>query len=186
MEALIEERDLLIRPMRDCGSDYALMAKWLSDDRVLQFYEGRDRPFSIEQIRTEFSPAVLAREQVTPCLLIFNGNPIGYLQFYPVTQGVYGMDQFLGEVELWNRGLGTRAVLLMLRYLFRVEGARKATLDPHADNPRAIRCYEKCGFRKVKLLPRHELHEGEYRDCWLMEVEPREVESAILKLSLHA
>ena len=41
--------------------------------------------------------------------------------------------------------------------------------DPQAWNERAIRCYEKCGFKKVKLLPKHELHEGEYRDCWQIE-----------------
>lgn len=34
---------------------------------------------------------------------------------------------------------------------------------------RAIRCYEACGFRKVKRLPAHELHEGQWKDCWLME-----------------
>ena len=96
------------------------------------------------------------------------------------------MDQFIGEVDLWNRGLGTRAVLLLLTYLFRSEGARKVTLDPHADNFRAIRCYEKCGFRKVKLLPAHEMHEGANRDCWWMEVEHSEFESAILKLHSHA
>jgi len=33
----------------------------------------------------------------------------------------------------------------------------------------AVRCYEKSGFKKVKLLPAHELHEGAMRDCWLME-----------------
>jgi len=47
---------------------------------------------------------------------------------------------------------------------FRVKRARKVVLDPHVTKPRAIRCYEKWGFRKVKLLPRHELHEGERRD----------------------
>ena len=47
--------------------------------------------------------------------------------------------------------------------------ASKVILDPHIGNVRAIRCYEKCGFRKVKLLSLHELHEGEYRDSWLME-----------------
>jgi aminoglycoside 6'-N-acetyltransferase len=37
------------------------------------------------------------------------------------------------------------------------------------DYNRAIRCYEKAGFTNIKLLPKHESHEGEYKDCWLME-----------------
>lgn len=56
----------------------------------------------------------------------------------------------------------------MLEYLFDVKEARQVLIDPQVSNTRAIRCYEKCGFRKIKLLPRNELHEGEWRDCWLM------------------
>ena len=72
----------------------------------------------------------------------------------------------------WNRGIGTRAVSLMCDYLFGALAARTITLDPEAWNTRAIRCYEKCGFRKIKLLPAHELHEGQYRDCWIMARQP--------------
>jgi aminoglycoside 6'-N-acetyltransferase len=38
-------------------------------------------------------------------------------------------------------------------------------------NRRAARCYEKAGFRKVRILPKHELHECVWRDSWLMVVE---------------
>ena len=34
-----------------------------------------------------------------------------------------------------------------------------------------IRAYEKAGFRIIKSLPEHELHEGKMEDCWLMERE---------------
>jgi len=84
-------------------------------------------------------------------------------------EAVYGIDQFIGEISCWNRGLGTRSILLLLRYLFQAKGARNAILDPHITNLRAIRCYEKCGFRRVKVLAAHELHEGILRDAWLME-----------------
>ncbi|GAB5749465.1 hypothetical protein JMUB7480_27040 [Staphylococcus aureus] len=33
-------------------------------------------------------------------------------------------------------------------------------LDPHKNNPRAIRAYQKSGFRIIEDLPEHELHEG--------------------------
>jgi aminoglycoside 6'-N-acetyltransferase len=171
---MIEDGDLLIRPMRDDLSDYQMMARWLSDPRVLEFYDGRDQALTLNGtlngVREKYSPRILNAEGVTPCSLIYQGAPAGYLQFYPTEEGVFGIDQFIGEPELWNRGVGTRAVSLMVHYLFQVHGARKVTVDPHADNARAIRCYEKCGFRKARLLPQHELHEGSYRDCWLLEI----------------
>jgi aminoglycoside 6'-N-acetyltransferase len=45
-------------------------------------------------------------------------------------------------------------------------------LSPVADNARAIRSYEKAGFRKVRLIPNGEFLGGEWRDAWLMSVRP--------------
>lgn len=87
------------------------------------------------------------------------------------TTGLFAFDQFIGDPERWNQGLGTRAVSLLVTYLFQKKAARKIVIDPRARNPRAIRCYEKCGFHKVKLLPKKELHEGKMEDCWLMVTE---------------
>ncbi len=170
---MIEDGDLLIRRMRDEPEDYQAMARWLSDPHVLEFYDGRDRPQSVDGVREHYSPTVLADDQVGACFIVYRGVSIGYVQFYPVEDGVFGMDQFIGEPALWNHGLGTRTVSLMLEYLFLTERARKVTVDPHVDNLRAIRCYEKCGFRKVEILRQNELHEGTYRDCWLMETVKR-------------
>ena len=86
----------------------------------------------------------------------------------PTTACAFGMDLFIGESSRWNRGLGTTYVQLAPRYLVDVCAASYITLDPRVDNLRAIRCYEKCGFRRRKLLAQHEYHQGAYRDCWLM------------------
>ena len=167
MTELISDGELSIRLMRDELSDYQVMAKWLSDPRVLNL--GRDHAMPLDQIQAEFAPPDDAR---------------GYIQFYLVgeesrnsyglpadydLESVYGIDQFIGEVSCWNSGLGTRSISLLLRYLFQTNGARRVILDPQVTNLRAIRCYEKCGFRKVKILQAHEMHEGTLRDAWLME-----------------
>ena len=156
--------------MRDAEFDYSLLSTWLSDPRVLEFYEGRDQPLSPEAAREKYSVRIMAEDHNTPCIVEHNEQAIGYLQFYPADEpDTWGIDQFIGIPEKWNQGLGTRTVKLMLRYLFDSKQATRCTLDPRTTNTRAIRCYEKAGFHKVRLLPRHELHEGDVRDCWLME-----------------
>lgn len=171
---------LSVRPLRD--GDAALLLRWLTDPRVLEFYEGRDAHFTLETIREEFFDGALTR-----LIVEWEGRPAGYVQLYPVEgedreeyafdgpeQRVFAMDQFLGEPELWGHGVGRRFIRLLLEFLFGEKGAQAVLLDPHTDNVRAIRCYEACGFRKEKLLPAHELHEGTMRDCWLMVCrEPR-------------
>ena len=93
---------------------------------------------------------------------------------YPYQPGelLFGIDQFIGKPALWGKQIGRRFLALVLRRLTQEEGAAAVILDPHANNPRALRCYEACGFRKVKFLPQHELHEGVWEDCWLMEYRP--------------
>jgi aminoglycoside 6'-N-acetyltransferase len=86
------------------------------------------------------------------------------------TSGVYAIDLFIGETEYWNQGIGSRVISKLVDYLFNELNVQKVVVDPETWNTRAIHCYEKCGFVKVKLLPKHELHEGEYRDCWLMAI----------------
>lgn len=88
---------------------------------------------------------------------------------YDVGERIYGIDQFIGEPSLWARGIGTLLVSSMADFLFSQCGATRIIMDPKVRNGRALRCYEKCGFRQVRLLPNHELHEGVMQDCWLME-----------------
>ncbi len=185
-EILIQQDDVAIRLMQDNMQDYLFMAKWLTDATVLEFYEGRDKPHPLPRVLEEYRPKVLSQEKVTPCLLLYQTRAIGYLQHYRLTEAdqqsygcygageninIYGIDLFIGEVQYWNQGIGTKLLSTVLLYLFQHLHVDKVVIDPHVGNTRAIRCYEKCGFVKVKLLPEHERHEGIDRDCWLMVAE---------------
>ena len=70
--------------MRDAPDDYTRMAGWLTDERVLAFYEGRDNPFPLERIIAKYSPHVLRLEDVTACIIEQHGVPLGYAQYYPI------------------------------------------------------------------------------------------------------
>ncbi|MFD2443747.1 GNAT family N-acetyltransferase [Bacillus sp. CGMCC 1.16607] len=145
---------------------------------MLQFYEGRDRPHTIEMVEHHFYNR---RNGVVGCIIEYENTAIGYIQYYPIhsdekrkyqlpiSETIYGMDQFIGEIEYWNKGIGTLLVKSMVAYLKKDKNADRIIMDPQVQNKRAVACYEKCGFQKVRLLPNNELHEGEYRDCWLIE-----------------
>ena len=79
------------------------------------------------------------------------------------------MDQFIGEPDYWNKGIGTKYMKMVFEFLKKARKADAVILDPHQDNKRALRMYEKAGFRIIRDLPKHELHEGKKRDCYLME-----------------
>ncbi|WP_181346997.1 GNAT family N-acetyltransferase [Thalassobacillus sp. CUG 92003] len=167
---LFQQSKLRVRSLEE--RDKLILAKWLSDPSVLEFYEGRDRPFDVNKVETEFFQH---NDDVTGFMVEYDGVRIGYIQFYVcddygyADELIYGIDQFIGEPSYWNRGIGTLLVSSMAVFLCDHKQAERVVMDPHVTNERAIRCYEKSGFKKVKLLPKHEWHEGAYRECWLME-----------------
>ncbi|MFB4169365.1 GNAT family N-acetyltransferase [Virgibacillus sp. JSM 102003] len=176
---LFQNNNLIVREIEE--KDKHILAKWLSDPQVLEFYEGRDNPFDLDKVMKEF---YTSEDDVTKCIVEFEGTGIGYIQFYQLDgetkkvygyhneeENIYGTDQFIGEAAYWNKGIGTLLVSSMISYLIQNKKADRVVMDPQTRNARAIKCYEKCGFKKVKVLPKRELHEGVYQDCWLMEIE---------------
>ena len=172
---LFQNDSLKVRLLEE--QDSLLLVKWLSNPTVLEFYEGRDNPFDLDKVKSVF---YRSDDKDVKCIVEYENQAIGYIQFYPLEdetkkeygysdENVYGTDQFIGEVEYWNKGIGTSLVRAMTKYLIEKENADRVVMDPQTRNTRAIKCYEKCGFRKVKILPKRELHEGKYQDCWLIE-----------------
>ena len=172
---LFQNGSLKVRKLEE--EDNYLLAKWLSNPSVLEFYEGRDNPFNLDEVNKVFYNP---EDKKFKCIVEFDGNKIGYIQFYHLDDetkkefgyedgNIFGMDQFIGEVEYWNRGIGTVLVTSMVKFLIENKKADRIVMDPQVRNTRAIKCYEKCGFTKVKILAKKELHEGVYQDCWLIE-----------------
>lgn len=184
VEALANGTPVSLRAFRYEEADYARIAGWLSDPRVLEWYEGRDSPYDMAMVLAEFGPdGEHARDGVLQTIIEREGEPIGYLQYYPVggwaaeyeiedSTDTWAIDLFIGEPEYWSAGIGSALLSALLACLFETEGAVRVLIDPRVVNERGIRAYEKAGFRKVKVLREHELHEGRKWDNWLMEALP--------------
>ena len=91
-----------------------------------------------------------------------------------------GRDAFvglgIGETEYWSKGYGTDVMNVLLRFAFAEINLKRVTLTVFEYNPRAIRSYEKVGFRhegrKRRALNREgkrwdELYMGILREEWL-------------------
>ena len=53
----------------------------------------------------------------------------------------------IGETEYWGKGYGTDIMNVLLRFAFTEINLKRVTLSVFEYNPRAIRSYEKVGFR---------------------------------------
>jgi len=76
----------------------------------------------------------------------------------------------IGDKTCWGKGYGTAAVREVLRAGFAELGLHRIHLVVHTDNPRAIRCYEKCGFRYEGLQRQARLKGGRWYDLITMAI----------------
>ena len=72
------------------------------------------------------------------------------------------------EREFWSKGYGTDMMKLCLQYAFAELGMERVSLGLHEYNPRALRSYEKCGFRFEGRTRHDTLREGRRTDgLWM-------------------
>jgi aminoglycoside 6'-N-acetyltransferase len=89
-----------------------------------------------------------------------------------------GIDVFLSS-RFQGRGAGTDAVRTVARWLIEERGHHRLTIDPAADNARAIRTYEKVGFKPVGVMRQYERGvDGTFHDSLLMDLLAGELTSS--------
>lgn len=76
----------------------------------------------------------------------------------------------IGEKEYWGRGYGTDAIVTMLRFAFEELNLHRVSLIVYNHNHRAIRCYEKCGFRHEGKDRQARFSGGKYHDDIRMSI----------------
>lgn len=135
---------LKFRPLNP--DDFPLLLEWLSKEHVKQWWDaGED---TLEKVTHNYGE----EEQGLERFVLVEAEeseekPIGYFQHYLVPDGSIGIDQFIGEEAYINRGVGTEAVSMFVEMIMHKHEPSTIILDPLPDNKRAIRCYEKAGFR---------------------------------------
>jgi aminoglycoside 6'-N-acetyltransferase len=89
-----------------------------------------------------------------------NGSVVGMIQAYEESDPMYrhaGIDIVL-HPDAQGRGIGPEAIRLLVRHLLVDRDHHRIVIDPNAANARAIRAYEKVGFRQVGILREYEWH----------------------------
>jgi RimJ/RimL family protein N-acetyltransferase len=140
------------------GAEHApLMYDWLRRPHVAEVWSD---PPSLDEILDEY----VYRPHVDPYVVHLDGRPIGFIQSYVAAgsgggwwpditdPGVVGTDQFIGEAELLDRGVGTTMIGAFVARLFEDPAVTMVQVDPRPTNARAIRCYEKVGFQAVAVV----------------------------------
>jgi aminoglycoside 6'-N-acetyltransferase len=136
------------RPMS--ADDLPLVRDWLRVPHVKEWWHDADD--------FEFVSGDLAHHDMAQFIVTMDERPFGYLQSYrigdwhagfgPQPDGTRGIDQFIAEPGMVGRGHGSAFIRQFIEGLLD-SGTPRIVIDPSPTNPRAIRAYEKAGFRRV-------------------------------------
>jgi len=70
--------------------------------------------------------------------------------------------------EFWNLKIGTNTIETLIEWAKTTDVIRKINLKVDTENKKAIRLYEKFGFKKEGTITRESLINGSFRDSYIM------------------
>lgn len=165
---------IYLRPITYDDTDYII--RWRNSEEVRKNFIYQE-PFTKEGhecwLRTRVEIGEAAQMMICDGE---DGTPVGsvYIRDIDRRHGKAEYGIFIGEEAARGRGLGTAAARLMLRYCFEEEGLNRVYLRALAGNARAVRSYEKAGFKREGYLRQDVRLGGEYVDVIWMAALARE------------
>jgi RimJ/RimL family protein N-acetyltransferase len=98
--------------------------------------------------------------------IYFNKKRIGQINYNKIDKWAKktDMDIIIGDKENLGKGLGSDALETLMRYLFEKFKLNKIWIEASMANPRAIKAYEKVGFKKEGILREEFYSNGKYYD----------------------
>ncbi len=162
---------LYLRPISE--ADLERVTVWINDPDVRQ-YLAAYLPQS-EQDEREWIQGLSKRKDtdlVFAIVLKENNEQIGNIGLHGINhrQGTAHTGTLIGRKDLWSKGYGSEAKMILLDYAFGTLNLRKINTSVFATNPRSLKCQEKCGYQREGVLKQQRRLNHEWVDEVLLAV----------------
>ncbi len=165
--------------------DAAAIARWSNDAAYLRLLDTHAaRPRTEEAVAADLERWEAASDTIVMGIrLLADERLVGWAGFYEIewTNRVAWLAIGIGERSDWDRGYGTDALRVLVRYAFHELNLYRLQLDVIAANARAIRVYEKCGFTREGAMREFGERDGTRYDLLLYGLLCREWETQRLR-----
>jgi RimJ/RimL family protein N-acetyltransferase len=151
----------LIAFRRLAPDDIPRLVAWSRQAHVRQWYS---LDLSPEEMRAKYGPRARDDSPVRAWIILVDGREAGYLQSYALASfpdyqakigegRLAGLDLFIGEPDLVNRGLGPRIIRRFVDEQVFARGEFDGCVaGPNPANRASIRAFHKAGFRSWKRI----------------------------------
>jgi len=136
-------------------ADLPQIRRWLAAPHVAQWWGDPDEQFVL--VSEDFGHPAMQQYVVE-----LSDRPLAYIQCYDpaawpdhgfgaLRKGARGIDQFIGESDMIDRGHGSAFIRVFVDDLLQA-GTPQVLTDPNPGNTRAVRAYEKAGFHRDRRV----------------------------------
>jgi len=165
-----------------CMDDVEKYTEWLNDMEIGQFVTLSDTVLDIDK-EGVLLRKLMDEEHIFAIVEKDTNKVIGNCGIHNVSQ-VHrnaSLGIFIGEKTFWNQGIGAEATNLLLDFAFNILNLHNIYLSVLSYNKRAIRCYEKIGFKKIGVQREFMFVSGKYHDVYLYDMLASEFTSPYIK-----
>ena len=153
--------------------DAAAFTAWMNDLQVtLPLGDEAYLPYSQARMQSEIDDAIRRQDHVFSIVARADDRLIGRCLLFginPVDRSAM-LGILIGEKDCWNQGFGTEACRLLLDYAFNLLNLHSVMLGVFAFNQRAVRSYEKVGFRQIGRRREARIVAGKAHDVLFMDI----------------
>lgn len=141
---------------------FMLLFNWFQQDYIAQLWV---EPKEWQEFEKSWQEKI-KQPGVFKFLAYIDQEPVAYIHYFRVNdtdrsyfpgvdipQHSIGLDLFIGNPAYLNKGLGAQLIKEFIQFVQTLEPqCTTIIIDPAPDNIRAIKCYEKVGFKKIGLF----------------------------------
>ena len=129
-------------------SDITYFSKWWRDGDLISLTSGNKKLLSDKEV-TKYFKFLLAREW--EFMITIGAKTIGHISLVKRRNRWYETQIIIGDRKEWGKGYGTEAIKKILQKV-KHSKIKNIYLEVRPNNIRAIRAYEKCGFKATKII----------------------------------
>ena len=157
-------------------SDLDAVMKWVNDEEVTDLLGGGNLVYPVSSLAEEkFIEAAAGSSDKQKNFVIetlAERKYIGGISFNVIDwlnrSAAVGI--VIGDKSLWGKGYGADAMRVLMRLAFDKMNLHRLGLNVFDYNQRAIKSYEKCGFKREGVLREDHFARGKYHDTIVMGI----------------
>lgn len=164
-------------------ADAEKYTEWLNDLEVTKHLIVSDRQINVQKEEEILNDMIKNGAQIFAIIDkekdVLIGNCSLFKIDHPDRKAELGI--FIGDKHYWDKGFGTEALRLLLDYGFNILNLHNIFLNVHSFNKRALKAYEKVGFKVIGRRRESFIMGGKKYDEIFMDILEDEFTSPCIK-----